>query len=89
MPFRDKRNAVLRGMEFYQVKKRGMSNLRVRFVVNSVVILSVFALLLVGVVSSALAYSYPLQPDDTEIENALNYLREAQQSDGSIDGFAK
>lgn len=37
----------------------------------------------------ALAYSpYPLQPSDTEVATALNYLRGEQQADGNIGGFA-
>ena len=46
------------------------------------------ALVMPGLASPALAYSsYPLQPADEEVANALDYLRSAQTGDGSIGGF--
>ena len=65
-----------------------MNSLRIRFTVISIIAVIVLVLQFAGLVSSTLAYSYPLQADDPEIEAALDFLREAQQTDGSIDGFA-
>ncbi len=65
-----------------------MNSLSKRFYIISITTVLVLLFQLAGLVSSTLAYSYPLQPDDTEIESALDFLREAQQTDGSIDGFA-
>jgi iron complex transport system substrate-binding protein len=53
-----------------------------------VFILSV-SILSVSMMPSALAYaSYPLQPTDTEVADALDYLRGELQTDGSIGDFA-
>ena len=47
-----------------------------------------YALVMLGLAMPALAYApYPLQPTDTEIVNALNYLTGAQEDDGSIGGL--
>ena len=62
--------------------------MRIRFSVISVITVAVLVLQFAGLASSTLAYSYPLQADDPEIEDALHFLREAQQNDGSIGGFA-
>ncbi len=45
-------------------------------------------LLVPAVASTVLAASYPLDDGDTEIQDALDYLKDAQDSDGSIGGFA-
>ena len=47
----------------------------------------VCALIMPGLVLPALAHSYPLQPGNYHIVDALNYLRGAQQDDGSIGSF--
>jgi iron complex transport system substrate-binding protein len=43
-------------------------------------------LLLLGGVTQI--FAYPYSPNDTPVVNALNYLRNSQQYDGSIGGFA-
>ncbi len=62
--------------------------MRIRLFAISIIMVVVLVLQFAGPVSFTLAYSYPLQPDDPEIEDALDFLRDSQQSDGSIDGFA-
>jgi iron complex transport system substrate-binding protein len=48
----------------------------------------VWAVVMPGVLLAPLASSYALQPTDPEVARALDYLRSAQQDDGSIGGFA-
>ena len=61
---------------------------RLRQLVFSLVLVAVLcALGLPGAGSPALAASYPLDATDSEIEDALDYLREQHDTDGSIGGF--
>jgi len=51
-------------------------------------VLLVCALIVPVIATPALAYApYPLQPTDTEIAEALDYLREVQAADGSIGSY--
>ncbi len=52
-------------------------------------ILMVTIMTLAVMVTPAVAYSnYPLQPDDAEIDSALDYLRGIQAADGSIGSYS-
>lgn len=64
--------------------------MRIKMKLRWISILLTCALILsVSMTPSALAYSsYPLQPADTEVASALDYLRGVQQTDGSISDFA-
>ena len=62
--------------------------MRIRLFVISIITTAVLLLQFAGLTTSILAYSYPLQADDTEIEDALDFLRDSQQTDGSIGGLA-
>lgn len=58
--------------------------MRTRFRVTLTLALVVLTLPL----TPALAADFPLSPQDDEISDALDYLRDAQESDGNIGGFA-
>lgn len=65
-----------------------MNSVKRRLVLTLAVVVLICAPLLPGLAPPALAASsYPLQPTDTEIVNALDYLRDAQEDDGNIGGF--
>lgn len=57
---------------------------------RSVLSVAIVAVLIILVLlpSLALAAGFPLSPSDTAINNALDFLRDAQQPNGNIGGFA-
>ena len=52
------------------------------------VILALAVVILILPLTPALAADFPLSSGDDEISDALDYLRDAQDSDGNIGGFA-
>ena len=65
-----------------------MNSIRRKLAFTLTVIVLICTLIMPGLAPPALAASsYPLQPTDTEIVNALDYLRDAQEDDGNIGGF--